>query len=64
MRINPFQSVAERSQGVPERFEEAAAPDTSSRVAGSQRFSIYPHSILSLIHPHPIRSRKPEEIEQ
>eukprot|EP00959_Pyramimonas_sp_CCMP1952_P053012 1108967-Pyramimonas_sp.AAC.1 len=34
-RIHPFQSV-------PERYGKAAAPETSSRAAGSLIFSIYP----------------------
>eukprot|EP00959_Pyramimonas_sp_CCMP1952_P159288 3331464-Pyramimonas_sp.AAC.1 len=39
-RINPFQSVLERS-------EKAASPETSSRSTRSQRSSIYPYPKLS-----------------
>ncbi|CAK0905937.1 unnamed protein product [Prorocentrum cordatum] len=47
-RTKPLQSVPERSQSVPGRSEKAAAPETSSMAAGSQRFPIYPRPILSL----------------
>eukprot|EP00959_Pyramimonas_sp_CCMP1952_P448860 9398989-Pyramimonas_sp.AAC.1 len=44
-RINPFQSV-------PERSEKAAAPDASSRAAGFQRFStLSPPDVLLVRAP-------------